>query len=812
MISKRFRYLTGLNTASNSLYVMKNLTLLFLFSLLSISISAQEICDNLIDDDGDGLIDLLDEDCACGLLPEFNLIPNGGFENLLNCKTSLNDTVYTLEEWFILVGTPGITSLNCSNNNKINLIEDKYGITVESNLLQIESVINGFSQTLGTCLNEKLIAGESYIFNTNIIYDITWGIDTSGYFKVYGIPSCEDLENYTYNELICNSGIAIETLVSIPAKEILSPGWHEISQEFIPEKDYEAIAIAAACDEEYTDGYTNFFLLDFLNINVNLSPWEYEDSIVVNGNVCDFVFFLEVQESDTLTYQWYYNGNPINGETSHQLQLNGQNPVVDGLYEVTIQGPSGCSISDDFLLQVPINYESDSFYICPGDSIFVGIKYWSEPGSYTIKYLDTIDPCQIQLEFFIEQYESYEFVTRDTICGGDSLIFQGNTYSKTGTFTNYNKTVNGCDSLYILELLVRNNYNDTLNIQICEGQTYSFDGQAISDPGEYQYSGTSIYGCDSIKTLFLSIQNVIVGDTLFIDLDQGDTYNFNGMILSNPGVYTDTLTSNFGCDSIAILNLFFGNPCSFLVVDSTGIGCQDGEGYIYLDVPSFNEGVSFSIDGGLNYDTSGIFENLAPGDYNVIILNEGCVVNYGLINIPEYIEPQTTITGTQTINKGDTAIINLTFPGFNPVNITWESTEEIICNACVTIMTNPPVTTEYTAILTDENGCEIILETTIIVRVDSELYIPNIFTPNDDGINDYFSIFTKTENNKTIENLVIYDRWGNLIYEVKNESVKTFLGWDGKVNGRLVAQGVYAYFLKFEENDEIMNGTITVLR
>jgi gliding motility-associated-like protein len=63
---------------------------------------------------------------------------------------------------------------------------------------------------------------------------------------------------------------------------------------------------------------------------------------------------------------------------------------------------------------------------------------------------------------------------------------------------------------------------------------------------------------------------------------------------------------------------------------------------------------------------------------------------------------------------------------------------------------------------------------------------PNVFTPNEDGNNDVFTL--TTTNSESVE-LTILNRWGNVVYDTKSVSP----AWDGKVNGTLAAEGVYFY-------------------
>ncbi len=70
-------------------------------------------------------------------------------------------------------------------------------------------------------------------------------------------------------------------------------------------------------------------------------------------------------------------------------------------------------------------------------------------------------------------------------------------------------------------------------------------------------------------------------------------------------------------------------------------------------------------------------------------------------------------------------------------------------------------------------------------------YAPTIFTPNIDGINDYFEIFSSCEELQSYF-FIIYDRWGNHVFE----STKIGEGWDGNYRGKALNEGVYTYFMR----------------
>lgn len=111
-------------------------------------------------------------------------------------------------------------------------------------------------------------------------------------------------------------------------------------------------------------------------------------------------------------------------------------------------------------------------------------------------------------------------------------------------------------------------------------------------------------------------------------------------------------------------------------------------------------------------------------------------------------------------------------------------------------------------LVTTANGCEDTIQKTVTVHPDFAVYAPNAFTPNGDGLNDFFQV--KGLGIKTYL-LQIYSRWGDLIYESNNLEDQ----WDGKFNGEFVETGTYAYTIKYESmlnKNYSLEGTVTVMR
>jgi gliding motility-associated-like protein len=139
----------------------------------------------------------------------------------------------------------------------------------------------------------------------------------------------------------------------------------------------------------------------------------------------------------------------------------------------------------------------------------------------------------------------------------------------------------------------------------------------------------------------------------------------------------------------------------------------------------------------------------------------------------------------------------------------WSPVEGLSCTTCPDPVANPQVTTTYTVIVIDSNGCPNMDIVTIIVDINcGTLFIPNIFSPNGDKANDV--LYIRGNCIKTLT-FFIYDRWGEKVFITKDPSE----GWDGNFKGKQMDPGVFFYYLKAEllNNSEVnKKGTITLVR
>jgi gliding motility-associated-like protein len=186
-----------------------------------------------------------------------------------------------------------------------------------------------------------------------------------------------------------------------------------------------------------------------------------------------------------------------------------------------------------------------------------------------------------------------------------------------------------------------------------------------------------------------------------------------------------------------------------------------------------------------NATSSSISVNPANTTTYTVVVNNGCVDSATTkVSIDA---PSMSACCNDTIVLGDSVQLNAT--GTN--TYAWSPDVSLNCFTCPNPFANPSTTTTYTVTGTDNKGCSV--DRTLIIDVESackDFTVPNIFTPNNDGINDQLVIDAHGMSNYSI---TIYDRWGKQMFSSKN--VNDY--WNGKIdgNGALVPDGVYYYII-----------------
>lgn len=286
------------------------------------------------------------------------------------------------------------------------------------------------------------------------------------------------------------------------------------------------------------------------------------------------------------------------------------------------------------------------------------------------------------------------------------------------------------------------------------------------------------------------------------------------IVVDRAGVYTLSVTSVAnGCSDI-ISTEVFADPeviggLQVLIDYPECPGDQDGKILIVEVIGGMSP---FTFAWNNQTSASGLL-SLAPGTYTVTVTDaNGCLFTETFV-LPESVEMDPDI-GIDLLHQfGETVTIGLTVTDPSVIaDIAWGGLAPA-CAGCYLISFDAELTGNVIVTVTDINGCVESDTLRLTVEKNRNVYIPNVFSPNGDGINDVFNITGKLLTR--IEYLRIFDRWGNLLYDQPPTPAGGSKGWDGTYAGKHLHPGVYVYSTVLVHSDgfeELLTGTVTLLR
>ena len=295
-----------------------------------------------------------------------------------------------------------------------------------------------------------------------------------------------------------------------------------------------------------------------------------------------------------------------------------------------------------------------------------------------------------------------------------------------------------------------------------------------------------------------------------IQLCQGDSVDVFGNFESEAGEYFQVYSAANGCDSILTLTLdIFESILIEYESVATCIGGNNGsiEVFASAGVPPYE----YVIDGGL-YQSSNTFDNLGEGLHNVTVQDaDGCTASELIELIGEQVISISNIEVSTTPCGADEGTMNIDAVSTNGQVL-------ISLNGGAAQSTNffqALGSGQYEVQISDELGCA--ADTTISLFQDrGPVYIPNVFSPNKDGVNDKFQIYAGSACEVTVASYRIFDRWGGLVFSANNfPSNSSAFWWNGDSKGEGMEPGVYVYVIEVQYSNgefESFSGDVTLIR
>lgn len=468
----------------------------------------------------------------------------------------------------------------------------------------------------------------------------------------------------------------------------------------------------------------------------------------------------------------------------------------------------------DFDLAITINF-MDSIHVemnqllCEGDSIAVGNKYYKEAGTFidTLQRTselgcDSIITLNIELrDCNIEIEETIDTAACNGVPSGAISFFV--TLGKLPIIYELSSplleevltdTIQASEEVIQFDSLAAGGYllilQDTLNgykefnLSVPEPTVMSHTWE-VDDLNGFQLI------CNGDQNAFLEI--VVSGGTQPYSYlwDTGD--QTAGMTDLDADTYKVTVTDANGCQLVESLNLEEPPPLS-TELDIIKPNCEDLSAGI-ISIMGIEGGVEpyeFQLKGESAFSSRMSYPRLEAGDYVLAVKDaNGCQKEID-VNLPAPAIPELQFEKEIYIDLGEEVQLHLdaTVPIAHTI---WEGMDGLSCYDCNSPVAMPLETQTFTVTATSVDSCTATERLTIFVDKKRDVFVPNIFSPNGDGINDRLVIHGGPEV-VNINSFQVFARWGGMVFEANNLLPNEESGmWDGTFGGKRLRPDVFIW-------------------
>jgi gliding motility-associated-like protein len=565
---------------------------------------------------------------------------------------------------------------------------------------------------------------------------------------------------------------------------------------------------------------------------------------------------LKAEALNTDSYFWDFgDGTIINGTTTsaiHQYK-------TAGIYQprLILKDATGCSSSTQLADKIIIDslhiaIKGIPTLICDSSEIFFTPQVTSiaAQGGYPLTY----------------HWDFGTGVAKDTLDERNAVF----NYNQPGNYNVRFKVTSpfGCVQEVSEKVVVNKKAKASISgaQAICEGGTASFNGNAsmspvtwawtfnngnaatVQNPGAQSYQVPGSYdvrlivahkGCldtaihkltvhpNPSITLNASKKLICLGETTLLTATGGTSYAWTpAATLNNPAVaaptaspskntiYTVNVTNQFGCvkkDSIAIV---VAQPFKIATAKDVSV-CSGSSAQLHVKGATSYQWINYTT--GLSNTTiaNPVAKAAVSSTYTVVgsdpynCFKDTAVINLTVHPLPTVdAEPDFEMLAAETHQLKATASADV-------VQWQWSPETYLNCSNCASPAVTPRVPMEYTVTVKNRFGCEASDNVSVSLQCSENfIYIPNSFTPNNDGRNDLFYI--KGKGIGVIKSLAIYNRWGEVIFERKNFDIDDVSSaWNGTYKGLPAPAGAYVYFAEMQCNGGrpiIKKGTVVLIR
>ena len=293
--------------------------------------------------------------------------------------------------------------------------------------------------------------------------------------------------------------------------------------------------------------------------------------------------------------------------------------------------------------------------------------------------------------------------------------------------------------------------------------------------------------------------------------------------VDQPGLYVLTITNTqTGCfNSTSVTVTENADHPTDAVIDTKNPSCSgDQDAFINVNQVIGGEApYTYSLN-NQPFSTDNTFTNLSPGDYAVALADaNGCLWDT-MITIISPSAFSISLGPDIELGLGESANVQVTTTlAPNQIDtLIWSPDNLVECFdvACLEGTVNAANAVTITATIYDINGCSASDNIYITVNKVRNIYIPTVFSPNNDNVNDIFYISGNTNQITQIKRFMVFNRWGEVLHEATNfQPNDVSKGWDGFFKNETMNPGVFVYFAEVEYIDgwvETFKGDVTLIR
>lgn len=391
-----------------------------------------------------------------------------------------------------------------------------------------------------------------------------------------------------------------------------------------------------------------------------------------------------------------------------------------------------------------------------------------------------------------------------------------------------------------------NNSNGSGNLDFQWSTGESTEKIMVLDPGQYSMTVTDINGCTSStmlsimedttnpeativtpigSTIDCALDSVILDASLsqsqgILEYSWSSTSTNATEALYAPGIYSVTITDINGCSDTASIEI--DKIADFIVEYQTETpSCKEGfDGKIIIsEISGGSPPYFYQLDNSPLVEVTNtpiVIQDLGNPEYNLTITDSSNCIFEDTAIITEGNESFVESGDNLTIDPGDDVTIQLNTNITNPY-IIWSPSGTIQEISELEFLLSPEISTTYIIDVSNENGCQATDQITVFIKAPkNNIYTPNVFSPSSDNAkNKKFTFFGNFQNIKTVKTFSIYDRWGNQMYEITNNTDFNEIGWDGLMNNQRAVPGVYVFHIVIEYKDgdiESLVGDVLLLK